>query len=120
MLQTVSPAEQSEPCLVTISLIGDLDSDLGDFLGRTLDELVARGPCDVVVDFDRVAAVHGTGLAAASKALAAHHFAGLSVIASTRKRLIRAALAAARVPLAPRMATMPKPHRHVMIAHHAA
>jgi anti-anti-sigma regulatory factor len=119
MLEPATPAPLLERRAVTISLIGDLDADLGGILAEALDDLANRGTCDIVVDFDRVAAVHGSGLAAASRALAQHHFAGRSVVASTRKRLVRAALAAARVPLAPRGAEPPKVERHVMIAHHS-
>jgi len=104
---------------VAISLIGDLDAELGGILAQTLDELAGRGNCDIVVDFDRVASVHGMGLAAASRTLAQHHLAGGSVVASTRKRLVRAALSAARVPLAPREAAPGRIDRHVMIAHHS-
>ena len=120
MLQTVSPAAQSNANVVTISLIGDLDAELGEFLAQALDEFAAQADCDVVVDFDRVSVVHGAGLAAASKALSQHALAGRLIVAATRKRLVRAALAAARVPLAPRTADPPKPRRHVLIAHHAA
>jgi hypothetical protein len=119
MHEPVNPAPLSERRVVAISLIGDLDAELGRILAQTLDELATRAACDIVVDFDRVASVHGSGLAAASRTLAQHHFAGRSVVASTRKRLVRAALAAARVPLAPRDGGPAKVARHVMIAHHS-
>ncbi len=104
---------------MTISLIGDLDAHLGRILAETLDDLAARDMGDIVVDFDRVASVHGVGLAAASRTLAQHHFAGRSVVASTRKRMVRAALSAARVPLSARGGVPAKVGRHVMIAHHS-
>jgi anti-anti-sigma regulatory factor len=119
MLEPALPAALAQRRTVAISLIGDLDVELGAILAQTLAELAGRD-CDVVVDFDRVASVHGTGLAAASRTLAQHHLAGVSVVASTRKRLVRAALAAARVPLAPRDAEIGRVERHVMIAHHSA
>jgi anti-anti-sigma regulatory factor len=120
MQEPVVPAPLSERRIVAISLIGDLDAELGVILAQTLDELVSRGSCDVVVDFDRVAAVRGNGLAAASRTLAQHQLAGRPVAASARKKIVRAALAAARIPVTPPGGPAGKVERHVMIARHSA
>jgi anti-anti-sigma regulatory factor len=120
MLQAASPASLSERRTVGVSLIGDLDAQLGKILSETLGDLVRRGECDIVVDFDRVSSIQTAGLTAAAKVLAHYQLSGCSVVAAARKRHVRSALAAARVPLAPRATEVELPRRHVMIARHAS
>jgi anti-anti-sigma regulatory factor len=119
MLQPASPA-LSERRTVSVSLIGDLDADLGKILTDTLGDLLRRGEYDLIVDFDRVSSIETTGLAAAARGLAKFQLRGCSVVATARKRLVRSALKAARVPLAPRLADERSPRRQVMIARHAS
>jgi anti-anti-sigma regulatory factor len=120
MLQAASPASLSERRTVSVSLIGDLDADLGKILTETLGDLFRRGECDLVVGFDRVSSIQPAGLAVAARALAQFQLSGCSVVAAARKRSVRSALSAARVPLAPRSHDDAAPRRHVMIARHAS
>ncbi len=122
MFQPASFAPLSERRSVTVSLIGDLDAQLGEILAETLADLVRRGESDLTVDFDNVEVIEGSGLAAAARALAQHRLAGCAIAATARKRRVRSALNASRVPLAGRDQTPPPSsvRRHVMIAHNAS
>ena len=122
MFQSAQFAPLSERRTITVSLIGDLDARLGEILAETVADLVRRGESDLTIDFEHVETMEGPGLAAAARVLAQHRLAGCTIEATAKKRRVRSALNASRVPLARRDATSPfsRAGRHVMIAHNAS
>src|ERR1700693_345536 len=121
MLQPESIAPLTARRLVTIDLVGDLDAELGDTLAKTLDELRNQDDCDVLVNFKRVVAIDGPGLAGATRAIAQSRLAGSAIFASAARgnRRVRGLLKSSRIPLDDVTATIPS-GRHIIIARHTA
>jgi hypothetical protein len=120
MLQPASIAPLTARRLVTIDLIGDLDAELGDTLAKTLDQLDTHGDYEVRVNFKRVVAIDGPGLAGAARAIAQKRLAGWAISASVSRRngRVRSLLSSSRIPLDEIAAALPSA-RHIMIARHA-
>ena len=105
---------------VAIDLIGDLDATLGDIFSDALSTLVDSGTTDVVLMTKHVAVSSEAGMIAVDCALGAARAKGCSVLIEPGTRKMKAAFAAARVPVVAPVADLrPRSGRHVMIARHA-
>jgi anti-anti-sigma regulatory factor len=105
---------------VAIDLIGDLDATLGGIFSDTLSGLVAEGTTDVVLMTKHVALSSEEGIIAIDAALGEARARGCSIVVEPGSRKMKAAFAAARVPVERGERVPRKSGRHLMIARHAS
>ena len=108
------------PVAVVIDLIGDLDATLGGIFSDTLSGLVAEGTTDVVLMTKHVALSSEEGIIAIDVALGDARARGCSIVVEPGSRKMKAAFAAARVPVERGERVPRKSGRHLMIARHAS
>jgi len=104
---------------VAIDLIGDLDATLGSMFSDTLSRLVAGGTTDVFLMTKHVFLTSEEGINAIDGALGAARSKGCSVLVEPGSRRMKAAFAAASVPVGLGSQLRPRSGRHLMIARHA-
>jgi len=109
------------PVAVVIDLIGDLDATLGTICADALANAVDAGATSIVLMTKHVTVTSQEGIAAIDGAVGSARALGRSVLLEPGNRRMRAAFAAARIPVASdAMPLRARSARHLMIAHHAA
>jgi anti-anti-sigma regulatory factor len=104
---------------VAIDLIGDLDATLGGIFSDTLSGLVDEGATDVVLMTKHVSLSSEEGINAIDVAVGNARAKGCSIVVEPGSRRMKAAFAAARVPVSRGERVPQKSARHLMIARHA-
>ena len=122
LVPSAFPASAHPPvrAAIVIDLIGDVDSFVARSFGEAVDRLAHGAGEPVVLNLQRVSALHASGVTVLASAIAERRRRGIAIDVVADARRVRAALSAARV--STRIGT-PLDHsallRHVMIVHNA-